>query len=77
MLDGCVNKESLSQMIISREELVKRIDELPNYTDRFMMLAFFEGICGIRYSEMAEAKIDAIHGNSGILLLPPCGKGYP
>lgn len=63
MLDGCVNKESLSQMIISREELVKRIDELPNYTDRFMMLAFFEGICGIRYSEMAEAKIDAIHGN--------------
>lgn len=63
MLESCVNKEFLSKLIISREDLVRVIDELPNYTDRYMMLAFFEGICGIRYSEMTSLTIDDISGN--------------
>ena len=63
MLDSCVNKEYLSKLLITREDLIARIDELQNYTDRFMMLAFFEGICGIRYTEMIKATIDNIHGN--------------
>lgn len=67
MLESCVNKEFLSKLIISREDLVRVIDELPNYTDRYMMLAFFEGICGIRYSEMTSLKIDDISGNKATL----------
>lgn len=63
ILNACVNKKFLDQMIITRENLVAMIDELPNYTDRFMILAFFEGICGIRYSEMTNATIADIHGN--------------
>lgn len=62
MLESCVNKEFLSKLIISREDIVRIIDELSNYTDRYMMLAFFEGICGIRYSEMVNAIIDDIDG---------------
>ena len=61
MLNSCVNKKYLDQMIISRENLVKMVDELPNYTDRFMILAFFEGICGPKYSDMTSAKITDIH----------------
>lgn len=63
MLESCVNKEFLSKLIISREDIVRIIDELLNYTDRYMMLAFFEGICGIRYSEMVNATIDDIDGD--------------
>ena len=63
MLESCVNKEFLSKLIISREDIVRIIDELSNYTDRYMMLAFFEGICGIRYSEMVNAIIDDIDGD--------------
>lgn len=63
MLESCVNKEFLSKMIISRDDLIKMIDDLPNYTDRYMMLAFFEGICGIRYTEMTNATINDIHGD--------------
>ena len=63
MLNACVNKKFLDSMIIPRENLVVMIDELPNYTDRFMILAFFEGICGIRYTEMTHAKITDIHGD--------------
>ena len=63
MLESCVNKEFLSKLIISREDIVRIIDELSNYTDRYMMLTFFEGICGIRYSEMVNATIDDIDGD--------------
>lgn len=63
MLESCVNKEFLSKLIISREDIIRIIDELSNYTDRYMMLAFFEGICGIRYSEMVNAIIDDIDGD--------------
>lgn len=74
MLNSCVNKEYLSKLLITRKDLIARIDELPNYTDRFMMLAFFEGICGIKYVEMTNATIDDIQGNVITLCT---GRGLP
>ena len=63
MLSACINKEYLTRMIITRDELVNLIDQLPNYTDRYMFLAFFEGICGPEYCEMVNATEDDIDGN--------------
>ena len=63
MLSQCVNKVYLESLIIARDELLSAIDRLPNYGDRFMYLAFFEGICGPRYQEMTCARYDDIEGD--------------
>jgi len=63
MLKACINQEYLTRMIVTRDELINSIDQLPNYTDRFMFLAFFEGICGPEYCEMVSATKDDIDGN--------------
>lgn len=67
MLNSCVNKEYLNSLIISREDLIANIDRLPNYVDRYMFLAFYEGICGPMYTEMTHLRIGDIVGNDANL----------
>lgn len=43
-LAKCLDFEKVKQGIFTREELLKEIKGLPNYTDRFVILGLFEGI---------------------------------
>ena len=67
MLNSCVNKEYLNSLIITREDLIANIDTLPNYVDRYMLLAFYEGICGFMYKEMTNLRTGDIVGNDANL----------
>lgn len=58
----CVDTETIEKMIISREELLKEIQELPNYTDRFMFLGIFEGIT-MKNHNLSNVKISDLNGN--------------
>ena len=60
----CVNNSYFDQSIITREELIRNVDQLNNYTDRFMFYALFEGICGADYCEIKEARVSDIEGNT-------------
>lgn len=52
--DCCLKKDN----IITREQLLKEISILPNPSDQFVVLALFEGICGIGYNEFLELTMD-------------------
>lgn len=67
MLNSCVNKEYLNSLIITRDDLISNIDRLPNYVDRYMFLAFYEGICGPMYTEMTHLRTGDIVGNDANL----------
>ena len=42
ILSGCINKSILERKIVSRETVLKWIDELPNPKDQFVLLSLFE-----------------------------------
>ena len=53
----CVNTSVLESTIITRAELERVVDTLPNYTDKFMFYAIFEGISGEFYREITAARL--------------------
>lgn len=63
-MQSCVNTVYLQELTLPRDELIENIDRLPNYTDRWMFLAFFEGICGAQYIEMTSARFQDITDNN-------------
>lgn len=66
MLCGCVNLEALRKMVVSRDELIALLKELPNYSDMFILLGIFEGIPAKK--NMFNIKVSDINGNK--LTLP-------
>ena len=42
VLAGCINKSILDKKIVSRETILKWVDELPNPKDQFILLSLFE-----------------------------------
>lgn len=42
LLSGCINKAILDMKIVSRETVLKWVDELPNPKDQFILLSLFE-----------------------------------
>lgn len=42
VLAGCINKAILEKKIVSRETVLKWVDELPNPKDQFILLSLFE-----------------------------------
>ena len=63
----CLNSSLFENTIITREELEKHADTLPNYVDRFVIYAIFEGICGKWYEEITSANLSDIHRGEGNL----------
>ena len=59
-LFSCVNQMQLKSSIITREELLRNIKKLKNPRDSFILLAIFEGIRGITYSDLIELKMEDI-----------------
>lgn len=58
-----VNKVSIKSSIITREALYKYLDELPNPSDAFILIALFEGLGGKCYEEIWKATIADLNGN--------------
>lgn len=61
--DECINKGMLKRMIITREELLSSLYTFLNPSDRFLLLALFEGIWGKDYSEILDLNIADFEGN--------------
>lgn len=59
----CINNSYFDKSIITRDELISNVDQLNNFTDRFMFYALFEGICGAEFCEITEAKISDVEEN--------------
>ena len=58
----CVDMRVLKSEIITREELLDRLNILPNYSDRYIFLGLFEGI-PIKNDCLINAKPEDISGN--------------
>lgn len=56
----CVNDLVIEDSFLTREELLIYIDRLNNDTDKFLMLAAFEGLSGKNYKEISDLRITDI-----------------
>ncbi len=50
-IESCVNYGKQINELVTRDELLKVLNRLPNARDKFIPLAIFEGICGNRYRD--------------------------
>lgn len=57
----CVDISRLKETVFTRDELLSKIKELTNYTDRFVLLGLFEGIPN---SVICDVKLSDLSGNS-------------
>ena len=64
ILSGCVNKAMLDRKIISRETVLKWVNELPNPRDQFIMLSLFEYGKSKNFTDITNAKITDIVDNT-------------
>lgn len=63
----CVNLAKAKDQIISREELLNEIYQLPNPSDQFLILGLFEGISGQKNSDFFDLNMKNFSGNKVIL----------
>lgn len=63
-LNTCINLGKFNDMIITRDELLKESQLMPNVSDQFLVLALFEGVCGKQYKELINLKVDQFNGNN-------------
>lgn len=61
ILKTCLNVGKIEASIVTREELLADIESLPNPSERFLVLAIYEGILGKQYSELANLNIRQFH----------------
>lgn len=50
-LYNCLNLGLKKRMVVTRQELLKTINDFPNPSDQFLALAFFEGLGGFEYKD--------------------------
>ena len=67
LLTSCLNQNALDLSVITRERLIDSISELPNFSDKFIILGIFEGISP-RAEIMPKVKLSDLDGS--ILTLP-------
>lgn len=56
-LRSCINEIQQEQLYISREELLLLLDKLKNDSDKFLVLAVYEGLGGKDYKEIEQLSI--------------------
>lgn len=61
---NCLNLGLKESMILTRSELEKKLEQIPNVSDQFMVLAFFEGIGGVAFSDFYNLDMTSIKGNT-------------
>lgn len=60
----CVNTIAIRKSIITRETLYDLLQQLPNPSDKFVILALFEGIKGKEFCEIVNLKMSDFEGNT-------------
>lgn len=60
----CLNKGYVSKKIITKETLYKRIEQLPNARDAFVLLGLFEGLSGKESCELVKLRPEDVNGNN-------------
>ena len=65
ILDSCIQKNLFKSQYVTKDELYAFIGsgKCTNVSDEFLMLAFFEGICGTAYEEVLNLYFTDIKGN--------------
>lgn len=65
----CVNALYVQKSVLSRDEVLEIANKFDNYCDKFIALAFFEGLCGKDFKEIWAAHFSDIdEGNQTINL---------
>jgi hypothetical protein len=59
----CLNKAVFNMKIISRETVLKWVEQLPNPKDQFVLLGLFEGLKGKDFCELARLRLEDIDDN--------------
>lgn len=60
VINECLNKELVDKLVLTRQELISVIEKeiQDNPSDRFLLLALFEGICGKEMSDLSMLKFE-------------------
>lgn len=69
ILVSCINKAILEKKIVSRENVLKWVDELPNPKDQFILLGLFEFGKSKDYKDIVCAKLDDLNESNNELQL--------
>lgn len=64
---NCLNLGLKKKMVLTRKEVEKELAQIPNVSDQFLVLAFFEGVGGPSYSDFYELGMSQFEGNKLIL----------
>lgn len=67
VLSNCLNKTLLNMSIVSKETVLKWVNELPNPKDQFILLGLFEGLKGKDFCELSKLRKEDIKGNIATL----------
>jgi len=68
-LGNCINKAILDKKIVSRETIIKWVDELPNPKDQFILLSLFEFGKSKDFKDIVNASLDNLDSENKILKL--------
>lgn len=60
---GCLNNVIFNKKIVTREEVLRWCDEIPNPKDRVIILGLFEGLKGKEYVDFTKLKPSDVNGN--------------
>lgn len=64
MMANCINKALAEAKKITREELRYIMEDIPNVSEQFLVLAIFEGICGEDYVDFKNLMPSDFNGNT-------------
>lgn len=69
ILAGCINKAILEKKIVSRENVLKWVDEIPNPKDQFILLGLFEFGKSKDYKDFVNARLSDLNTSDKTLKL--------
>ena len=72
ILNNCLNYGMVNDKIISRKDLLFIIKDFVNASDKALLLAIFEGICGNNMSELVNLKCEDIKKTKGTYIATLC-----
>lgn len=64
LLNDCLNKVAFDKKIVTRDEIIKWCDQLPNPKDQVILLGLFEGMKGKDFCDFVKLKPSDVYGNT-------------
>ena len=63
IIKNCTNTALVNEQIVTKDDLFFIINQLQNVSDKFLVLALFEGICGHTMCELIDLNMSDFNGN--------------